>query len=157
MLTWFEWLEHSWLGTAVNNSLWAFAVIEAGHLLALAVLGGAILVVDLRLLGFGLKEEPVSYVGRTAQPWLIGGLSAAIITGIPLLASLAAGKYYVNGAFWMKMYFFFAALIFTFTIRRAIVMGDELRANSTIGKVVGLVSVLLWSGVGIMGRGIGFY
>ncbi len=157
MLTLFEWLEHSWLGTAVNNSLWAFAVIEAGHLLALAVLGGAILVVDLRLLGFGLKEEPVSYVGRTAQPWLIGGLTAAIITGIPLLASLAAGKYYVNGAFWMKMYFFLGALIFTFTIRRAIVLGDELRANSRIGKVVGLVSVLLWSGVGIMGRGIGFY
>jgi hypothetical protein len=47
--------------------------------------------------------------------------------------------------------------IFTFTIRRAVVMGDELRANSRLGKVVGLVSVLLWSGVGIMGRGIGFY
>lgn len=157
MLTWFEWLEHSWLGAAVNNSTWAFAVIEAGHLLALAVLGGAILVVDMRLLGFGLKEEPVSYVGKTAQPWLLGGLAAAIVTGIPLLASLAAGKYYVNGAFWMKMYFFLAALVFTFTIRRAIVMGDDVRANSRIGKMVGLASVLLWSGVGIMGRGIGFY
>jgi hypothetical protein len=81
MLSWFEWLEHSWLGVAVNSSTWAFAVIEAGHLLALAALGGAILVVDMRLLGFGLNEEPVSYVGRTAQPWLIGGLAAAIVTG----------------------------------------------------------------------------
>jgi hypothetical protein len=157
MLSWFEWLEHSWLGVAVNSSTWAFAVIEAGHLLALAALGGAILVVDMRLLGFGLKEEPVSYVGRTAQPWLIGGLTAAIVTGVPLLASLAAGKYYVNGAFWMKMYFLLAALIFTFTIRRAVVLGDDARANSAIGKIVALVSVLLWSGVGIMGRGIGFY
>jgi len=157
MLSWFQWLEHSWLGTSVNNSLWAFAVIEAVHLLALAVLGGAILVVDLRLLGFGLKEEPVSYVGRTAQPWLVGGLAAAFLTGVPLLASLAAGKYYVNGAFWMKMYFLLAAMIFTFTIRRAVVMGDDSRANSPVGKIVGLVSVLLWSGVGIMGRGIGFY
>jgi hypothetical protein len=157
MLTWFEWLEHSWLGTAVNNSTWAFAVIEAGHLLALAVLGGAILIVDMRLLGFGMKEERIRYVGETAQPWLLAGLTAAIVTGIPLLSSLAAGKYYVNGAFWMKMYFFFAALIFTFTIRRAVVMGDEIRANSRLGKIVGLVSVLLWSGVGIMGRGIGFY
>jgi uncharacterized protein DUF6644 len=79
------------------------------------------------------------------------------VTGIPLLASLAAGKYYVNGAFWMKMYFFIAALLFTFTIRRAIVMGDDARANSNIGKITGIVSVLLWAGVGIMGRGIGFY
>jgi hypothetical protein len=30
MLSWFQWLEHSWLGTAVNNSPWAFAAIEAG-------------------------------------------------------------------------------------------------------------------------------
>ena len=116
--------------SAVNNSTWAFAAIEACHLLALAALGGAILVVDLRLLGFGLKEERISYVGQTAQPWLLGGLAAAIVTGIPLLASLAAGKYYVNEAFWMKMYFFLAALIFTFTIRRAVVLGDEVRANS---------------------------
>jgi hypothetical protein len=36
-------------------------------------------------------------------------------------------------------------------------MGDERRANSTLAKIVGIVSVLLWSGVGIMGRGIGFY
>jgi hypothetical protein len=57
----------------------------------------------------------------------------------------------------MKMYFFLAALIFTFTIRRAIVMGDDARANSRIGKITAIVSVLLWSGVGIMGRGIGFY
>jgi hypothetical protein len=55
-----------------------FAVIEAGHLLARAAVGGAILVVDLRLPGFGLKEEPVSYLATTAQPCLIGGLSAAL-------------------------------------------------------------------------------
>ena len=157
MLTWFQWLEQSWLGTSVNGSVWAFAAIEAGHLLALAILGGAILIVDLRLLGFGLKDETVRYVGRTAQPWLYAGIGGAIVTGVPLLASLAAGKYYVNAAFWMKMYFLLAALVFTFTVRQAIVMGDEIRANSRVAKIVGVVSVLLWSGVGIMGRGIGFY
>ena len=38
----FLWIEQSWLGTAVNNSLWAFAAFEAVHLLALAVIGGAV-------------------------------------------------------------------------------------------------------------------
>jgi len=33
----FAWLEHSWLGTAVNQSKWAFAALEAGHLLLWAV------------------------------------------------------------------------------------------------------------------------
>jgi hypothetical protein len=36
-------------------------------------------------------------------------------------------------------------------------MGDDVLANSRLAKAVAVVSVLLWSGVGIMGRGIGFY
>jgi hypothetical protein len=107
---------------------------------ALTVLGGAILVVDLRLLGLGLKEERVRSVGQSAQPWLIGGLAAAIISGVTLLASLAADKYCVNGAFWIKMYFLLAAIIFTFTIRRAVVMGDDGRANSRLGEAVAITS-----------------
>jgi hypothetical protein len=79
------------------------------------------------------------------------------ITGIPLLSSLAFSKYYFNEAFRLKMYFLAAALVFTFAVRQRIALGDDVRANSRIGKIVAVVSVLLWSGVGIMGRGIGFY
>jgi uncharacterized protein DUF6644 len=153
----FQWFEHSWLGTSVNNSLWAFAAIESMHLLALAVIGGAVLVVDLRLLGWVFPRQTVAEVARDARPWLIGSIIGMILTGVPLMASLAFSKYYTNEAFWLKMYFLLAALLFTFTIRQRVAFGDPARANSLIGKTVGIVSVLLWSGVGIMGRGIGFY
>ena len=153
----FAALEHSALGVWVNNSSWAFAAIEAGHLLALAILGGAVLLVDLRLLGFGLREERIRDVARAAQPWLAAGLAAAIVTGIPLLASLAESKYYGNEAFRLKMYFLIAAVLFTFTIRRAFILREGATVSAHRAKVVALVSVLLWSGVGIMGRGIGFY
>jgi hypothetical protein len=36
-------------------------------------------------------------------------------------------------------------------------LSDEARANSRMAKAVAVVSVMLWSGVGIMGRGIGFW
>jgi hypothetical protein len=153
----FQWIEHSWLGTSVNGSLWAFAAFEAGHLLALAVIGGAVLVVDLRLLGWVFPRQTVRDVAREARPWLVGSVIAMSITGVPLLASLAFSKYYFNEAFRLKMYFLAAALIFTFAIRQRIALGDQMRANSRTGKIVAVVSVLLWSGVGIMGRGIGFY
>ena len=153
----FTWLEHSWLGTAVNNSKWAFAALEAGHLLALAMLGGAILLVDLRILGFGMKDEPLRKLARAAQPWLITGLVGMIVTGVPLLASLAESKYYGNEAFRLKMYFLLAALLFTFTIRQRFVLRDRPMSSSFRVKLIAVASVLLWSGVGIMGRGIGFY
>jgi hypothetical protein len=115
------------------------------------------LLVDFRLLGWGLRQQPVGEVAREVQPWLIWSLVGMIVTGIPLFASLAASKYYVNDAFRLKMYFFAAAILFTFTVRQRIVMGAEPRANSSLGKAVAVTSMFLWLSVGILGRGIGFY
>jgi hypothetical protein len=157
MLPAFQWLQQSWLGTTVNNSNWAFAAIEAGHLLALAAIGGAVIVVDLRLMGWAFWRQPVAEIARSVQPWLVLSLIGMFLTGIPLLASLAATKYYFNEPFRWKMYFLAAAILFTFTIRRFVVMSDEARIHSAVAKTTAIISVLLWSGVGIMGRSIGFY
>jgi hypothetical protein len=153
----FNWIELSWFGAAIRDSLWLFAAIEAVHLLALAVIGGAVLIVDLRLLGFGLVRQPTAAVARDARPWLLGSLAMMLITGFPLMASLAASKYYVNLAFQLKMVFLLLAIVFTFTVRRSIIFRDDSRINPILGRLVAIVSILLWSGVGIMGRGIGFY
>jgi len=157
MEAWFGWLEKSWLGMSVNGSTWAFAAIEAGHLLAIVILGGAVFLVNLRLLGFGLSHERVRDIAQAARPWLICGVIAVTITGVPLMASLALNKYYVNPAFWLKMYFLAAAILFTFFVQQPLAMGDEQRSASGLGKAVGLITLALWAGVGIMGRGIGFY
>jgi hypothetical protein len=153
----FNWIEASSFGAAVRDSLWAFAIIESVHLLALAVMGGAVLIVDLRLLGLGLRRQPVRQIARDANPWLVGGLAVMLITGFPLMASLAASKYYVNLAFQLKMLFLLLAIVFTFTIRRNIVAREDNHIPTAVAWIVGLVSLFLWSGVGFMGRGIGFY
>jgi hypothetical protein len=53
----FEWCEATAIGHAIKDSAWLFPVIEAGHLLGLCVLGGSLLVVDLRMLGLGLRRQ----------------------------------------------------------------------------------------------------
>ena len=55
------------------------------------------------------------------------------------------------------MYFLAAALLFTFLVRQPVATGDDERANSRMAKAVAVVSVLLWSAVGTMGRGIGIW
>ncbi len=153
----FDWIEHTRHGTVIRDSIWQFAAIEAVHLLALAVIGGAVLIVDLRLLGWTLKRQPVKQIARDAEPFLIGSLFTMLLTGYLLMASLAASKYYVNYAFQLKMLFLFLAIVFTFTVRRWLIYKDDADINPALAKIVAVVSVLLWSGVGIMGRGIGFY
>ncbi len=155
LLAFFQWCEQSGIGAAIRRSAWLFPMIEAIHLLGLGFIGGAVLVVDLRLLGFGLRRQSVAQLSRDAQPWLIGSLILMIITGGLLFLSEAIKCYY-HGAFWFKMASLLLAIVFTFTVQRKVVMADETRLAPRWGKVVAVVSVLLWSGVGIGGRWIGF-
>jgi len=156
LLAFFKWCEASWMGKGISGSVYLFPVVEAVHLLGLAVIGGAVLIVDLRLLGFGLRHQPVSRVAKDAEPWLIVSLIVMLISGFLLMTSEAMRCYY-NGAYWMKMYSLILAMIFTFTVRRRVAANDADQANPTWAKTVAIISVLLWSGVGLGGRGIGFY
>ena len=155
VLHFFAWCEHSAIGGAIRSSSWLFPVIEAFHLLGLAVIGGAVLVVDLRLFGFGLRRQPVAQLARDAQPWLIASLMVMVATGVLMFTSEAIKCYY-HPAFWVKMTSLFLAIIFTFTVRRKVALADETRMGPLRSKLVALVSITLWSGVGIGGRWIGF-
>ena len=155
LLGFFQWCEQSGIGEAIRKSAWLFPLIEAIHLLGLGVIGGAVLMVDLRLLGLGLRRQSVAQITRDAQPWLVGSLFLMIITGGLLFLSEAIKCYY-HGAFWFKMSCLFLAIIFTFTVQRKVSMADETRIRPIWGRVVALVSVALWAGVGIGGRWIGF-
>jgi hypothetical protein len=151
----FMWIEGSALGDTIRTSSWLFPAIEAIHLLGLAVVGGAVLVVDLRLFGFGLRRQPVAQLAQDAQRWLIISLMVMVATGSLLFTSEAIKCYY-HPAFWMKMTSLSLAILFTFTVHRKVAMADETRVRPIWCKLVALVSVILWSGVGIGGRWIGF-
>lgn len=155
LLPLFERLEASAIGEAVRGSLWLFPVVEACHLVGLAVIGGAILIVDFRLLGLALRSHPVSRLARDMQPWIIGSLVVMILSGIPLFLSEAIKCYY-SFAFWTKMTALLGAVIFTFTLRRVVAGAPDGRYSLAWNRVVAATSIALWSTVGWGGRWIGF-
>jgi uncharacterized membrane protein len=155
LLPFFQWCESTALGTAIRMSPWAFAVIESVHLLGLAVIGGAVLLVDLRMLGFGLTNQRIAELARAVFPWLVGSLVVMLLTGVGLFLSEPL-KCYESRAFWVKMISLALAMLFTFTIRRTATLADETRVRPIWFKLVALVSLALWFGVGGGGRWIGF-
>ena len=152
----FQWCEATWLGTAVRESLWMFPVIQCVHLLSLALLGGALLAVDLRLLGFGLRAQPTASLSRQMQPWLTGALVAIIATGIPMFLSEAI-KCYFSPPFFYKISLLVLATIFTYTVRRRVAAAEPGRVSHWLASLTALVSQALWLGVGFSGRWIAFY
>ena len=154
-LPFFQWAEATTVGEVIRDSSWAFAVIESFHLLALSVIGGAVLIVDLRLLGLGLRTQPIADVARDARPWLVGSLIVMLATGVGLFLSEPM-KCYASTAFAVKMTCLALALVFTFTVRMKVTLADEGRVRPAWLKLVALVSLALWFGVGASGRWIGF-
>lgn len=154
LLPFFEWMEALTVSNTIRDSVYIYSLDQALHLVALSVFAGAVLVVDLRLLGRGFTEQPVAQVARDAQPWMMWGFIALLITGIPQLLGTSIKQYY-SPMFWLKMDVLLVAIIFTLTIRRKVTLADEARVGPLWGKVVGLVSITLWAGVAIPARLIG--
>jgi hypothetical protein len=155
VFSFFQWVESTRLHELISSSSWAFAVIESIHLLALAVIGGAVLMLDLRFLGLGLRRQSIVEVAREANPWLVGSLIVMLVTGVLLFTSEPTKCYY-SVPFWWKMSSLALAMIFTFTVRRKVALADEVSVRPIWHKLVALVSLVLWFGVGAGGRWIGF-
>ena len=151
----FEYLQYSSLLTVMRNSTWIFPVIASIHLMGLALIGGSVLLVDLRLLGFGMRNQPLPQLARDAERWLVISLMILLPTGLFQFMCFAATKYYYMKAFWIKMGALFLALLFTFAVRRRVVMAIENRRGPVWNKLVGGVSLALWGTVAIAGRWIG--
>ena len=150
-----RWIQNSSVLVAMRSSPWLFPIVATIHLFGLAIIGGSVLVVDLRLLGLGLRRQPVSQLARDAEPWLLRGLLVSIPTGV-LLFMCFATKYYYLTFFWAKMASLLLVLLFTFSVRRKVTMSDETRSGPLWAKLVALVSLSLWTSVAIGGRLIGF-
>ena len=155
LLPFFQWCESLWLGQFIVGSNWLFPVIESVHLLALALLGGSILVVDMRLVGLGLTGREIKELARDARPYMNFALVMMVSTGIPLFLSEPIKCYY-SPAFWVKMWTLAFALMFTYTIRTKTTRMEYVRNTARRQVLVGALSIALWFTVASAGRWIGF-
>jgi len=151
-----HWLAKSHIGVIMRDSTWGFAIVEIGHLLALAIFGGAVLLVDLRFLGLGFRTQSKSQVARELLPLTVGGVILMFVSGFLLMAN-GPIRYYYNPAFRLKMCLFFLALCFHFILQtrvaRQTLKGED---NSRWLKAGAIVSLVLWFSIGLAGRAIGY-
>ena len=145
-------LEDSYIGEYVRSSLWLFPVIQSFHLIGLGILGGAVVVGDLRLMGILMRTESTRYVIRVTRPWFNFGLFILITTGIPLFLSEAVKCYY-SRAFWIKISCLLLGTLFVYFIRNPIVLSKD---ENFMIKILGFISFSLWVVTAASGRWIGF-
>ena len=153
LLPFFEWCETTSVAQWVSSGVWQFATIEAIHLLGLGLLGGSLLLVDLRMLGVGLTRQAIADLDAHMRVWLIAALVLMAVTGVPLFLSEAI-KCYHNASFWVKMATLPFALTYTFGVRARVARSS--RETTMRTRLAGAVSIALWFTVAAAGRWIGF-
>jgi hypothetical protein len=144
-------IEASALGQTIRESTWLFPAIESTHLLALALLGGSILIMALSILGWGLKT-PVAELYRSAHRYLNAAVIVLLITGV-LLGVSEPVKLYGRQAFWVKMISLAVALLLTYFAFNPLVKRGAAGASLRGVTVLTLAS---WLMVAMAGRWIGF-
>ena len=151
-----EWLQRTPIASYMRASFWAFPVVEALHILCGNVpLLVSTAILSARLAGWGLREVPVSKLVRGLLPWAWTGFLIQVLTGL-LLFSSAAVKYASTRIFPLKMLLILLAgvnaLIFMRTTYRRVAAWDTAEVPPLGARFAGVVSLLLWSSVLVMGR-----
>ncbi|WP_404364181.1 hypothetical protein [Marinobacter sp.] len=152
-------LETAALPMALGGSVWAYPLVNAGHILGIALLVGGIVPLDLRLLGLWnhLPLGPFLQVLRTTAAV---GLGLAVACGA-LLFSTAATEYASSGLFLAKMVLV-ACGILNAGLAACWLDDEHFRARDSVSlpfalRVFALASLCLWISVLFLGRLVGYF
>jgi hypothetical protein len=153
-----EGIEGSALAEWMRTTLPAMQLVEAAHVVAAVMLFGTVLVVDLKLLGVQDAHRAFVRISRETLPLTWGAFGVAVLTGT-LMFTTSAQTYFGNAAFQWKTLALAAAgvnmLLFQLSAARgSAAWHGGLPPRSA--RIAGLLSVLLWAAVVLLGRWIGF-
>ncbi len=148
----FRWLVNSPWSHVINRYEWIFPAIQSLHFIGFAMSIGTIAIVDLRLLGLGIRRQAPAELAADLAPWTLAGIAVMLITG-PLMFSTDAVAYHYNPSFQFKMLCLMLALLFHFTLHRRAVRPD---VPPIAAKLAAVTSLLLWTAVVGGGRMIAF-
>jgi hypothetical protein len=156
---WLKSLEGTGLASGIRDSLYLFPFLEAVHVMALSVVFGTIMIVDLRLLGFASTHRPFARMSSELLRITWGAFAVAALTGT-LMFMTNARVYAGNTSFRVKMVLLlFAGLnmaVFHLTAGRSVARWGKERSAPRIGRTTAALSLSLWVAIIFAGRVIGF-
>ena len=142
----------------LRDARWTYAAVNAAHIAGLALLFGAIVPLDLRLMGWR-RNVPIRVLARTLLPVAIGGLLLAVAAGLALF-SIRAVQYATTPLFQVKLALIACALSNALLLHRAAQWEAAQAATGIMPpprlRVAGALSIALWVSVIACGRMLAF-
>ncbi len=154
-----QWIFQTHLSVAVRESIWIYPILEVLHCVGILLVAGTIVVVDLRLLGFGMRQSRVSSVVGQVVPWTLSGFAFMALTGSLLAWSEPLRLYHSIFFPWKLLFLAMAglnALLFHYGIYRGVGAWDTAVLTPARARLAGAVSIVCWICVIAAGRAVGY-
>jgi len=148
-------IEQSAAGVAVRMTPQLYPLLEAVHILGIALLVGSSIAVDLRLMGFATRTVQVTTATRHLLPLARAGFGIAAVSGLAMFTGVAVAVGQSAAAPWKLGLLLLAGLnivLFHRGIYRIVDAWDDAPVPPTLARLAGVVSAFCWIGVIVAGR-----
>ena len=151
----FEWMDALPSSIALRESLNAYPILLTLHVISMAAFAGLIALLDIRLVGIGYTDVPVSKITERVFPWMFVAFFVAMVSGL-LLAYSKPITYFPNFYFWVKNALLVLgglnALVFHLTTEKTVEKWENDLVTPPAARFAGVASLVMWALIIITGR-----
>ena len=146
LFTFYQWIEATSLSTAIREGALYYPILGAFHMIGIGWFGGMVLMGDLSVLGIGLRDMPASELFSQFRRWKWTGFAVMLISGGLL--------------WWSEPIVCARSVSFKIKLALLVLLGLNslvFRKRSSDNRLAACLSLLLWFGLILTGRGIAFF
>jgi hypothetical protein len=132
--------------------------LQAIHIMAVAMVGSSVLIIDLRILGVAGRSQTMAQVAHRFVPWLWAGLVALIVTAIPLIIA-EPRRDLTNWTFHLKLAMIAAGIAITVGFQRSLqrdAAAWDRSPNNLLTTALAIITLLLGVAIAVSGRWIAY-
>lgn len=154
-----DWLASTDLSATIQNVSWIIPTVQTVHIVSVAVVIGAVFLVDLRILGVFAPTQSLAALSHRFLTWIWYALAVLFVTGALLIIG-EPGRSLLNPAFFAKMIMIVVVAVLTYLVQRPLRSdagyweGSDSRRLTL--KAIAVASLVLWSLVVFAGRWIAY-
>ena len=159
MPTIIDWLESTRSSAMIKNIDWIIPTVQTVHILSISIVMASVVMLNMRILGFNSKQQPLAAAARRYVPWVWITLIVLLLTGSTLIVGEPA-RSLQNPAFLLKMGMLLMVLLLLFVFQKGLRKDDmyweRTRTRRTGVRTLAIVSLGLWAGIVFAGRWIAY-
>ena len=154
-----EWLSQTPLSLAIQTRDWVVPTIQSVHIVAIGVVVASVFMIDLRVLGWGGRDQTLVETVDRFGPWLSWSLVVLLITGALMVVGEPAREL-LAFSFWLKMALVAIGTLITaafrVSVRRNERRWEESLVKGRITRSLAILTLFIWAGIIVLGRLIAY-